>query len=165
MNIKKIFTISLFVIIFIIFQFYSASFDYSWDSKYIASVQDRWEVYTKYSNCADPIFFYSFFKPPVCRIGIIDRTTLKKISENVYFVNLKWIDKNPGPGGAVEEPFSYILNCNNHRAAMVENENRNPPESVDIDSLEWTSDEFLKKYPDALEKNKSQCEFIKKLIE
>lgn len=159
---KKILFIFLLLAGFSVLQFFAAQYDYSWERKYLEKKGKNWIVFAKFNNAVNPLFIYSIFKTPTVRMGILDSATLRKVSENVYFVNSLWVDKEPGLGEIIkEEPFSYILDCKRYVTGDAQNQHLLPKEKIDLNKVKWISDETIKKYPEAKETIKKECEAIK----
>lgn len=161
---KNIAIISLLLLGFALFQFISARLDYSWDSKYLDAKGSGWLVFKKFNNSISPIYIYSIFNPPVTRIGIIDKNSLAKVSGSIYFVNSVWVDREVGVGGVKEEPFSYYLDCDRFVTGNNENQHRNPKDNINLQTIEWTSEETLKEYPEAIETYKDECKAIEDFL-
>jgi hypothetical protein len=164
---KKILTILAIIIVFCVFQFISAQSDYSWHTKYLDQKGKNWVVFAQFDNAVNPLFIYSLFKPPITRLGIIDKNTLKKVSDNIYFVNSLWVDKDPGLGEPIkEEPFSYFLDCNAFNNGNIKNNFDSPPdENFDLNTIQWTPEETIKKYPEGIETNRKECITIKSFLD
>lgn len=160
---KKILKV-LIVLSFIIGYFVlNAWSDYSWEQRYLAEKGDKWILYKKFANVADPIHFYSFIKTPTTRIGMFDKTITQKLTDGVYYVRLLWVDKELG-GGVTEEDFKYIIDCDNKKEGWKKGKNGNENiELSEINTIDVSWSGFYEneeKYPESATSKELQCKIL-----
>lgn len=164
-KIKTILTSLLVVAFFLGYFILSAYSDYTWDEKQIEALGENWVLTKTFANTIDPIHFWTLFKNPVVRMGFIEKSSLKEVAENTYFVNQLWVDKNFDERATGEE-FQYLLDCNKYISGWSK-DGGNVGKDVNIDQIKW-SDPKEGKYmteDEIRESNKGECETVKKILE
>lgn len=103
--------VMIFIAVISIFYAFSAWGQYSWHNRYINSVGSDWIVFDEQKNAADPIYPYTFFVPPINRLGLIQKSSIKKIDDQIYVYNLRWSDGLVG-NRMPDEDFLSFADCN-----------------------------------------------------
>jgi len=156
--------VGVFLIIFFVISAWS---DYTWSDRYLALKGDDFLVFSKQNNYVEPIYFYSIFKPPITKIGMIEKSSLLKIEEGVFWVKQIWAIKKIG-GGVNEEVFQYLLDCKNKKEGWLKDKSKNILNPLEIklglineNEIEWTSfDKYEAKYSGSSKMKEDKCILI-----
>jgi len=109
---KKYKTLLIVFTVVIGFYIFSAWSHYSWPERFKSEMGTDWKVFVEQNNAIDPIYPYTFFTPPVSRLGLIQSSSINKLGDGIYEYNLMWAD---GPIGnrMPAETFVSFADCNN----------------------------------------------------
>jgi len=126
----------LLIIVLIILAFYtfSAWSQYTWADRFRTEVGSDWMVFDEQKNAADLIYPYTFFVPPVSRLGLIQRSSIVELNNGVFKYNKMWAD---GPIGnrMPTETFLSFADCNQK---MSGNLKESKQEFSSADDIEWS---------------------------
>jgi hypothetical protein len=75
------FTIST---VFILIEIINAKSQYSWSEKFKAEMGTDWVVFDEQKNSADLIYPWTFFNPLINRLGLIEKSSIKKLSDGIF---------------------------------------------------------------------------------
>jgi len=156
---QRYFLVFLFCI-FIGYFYLSAQVDYSWGEKYL-SEKKEWVVFSTQNNLIDIFYPYSIFKPPINRIGLIHKKSLKEVSNNTFYVKTLWVEKEMGIWGKTrEEEFRYVLDCNKYQTGWEKGGKNLDKDNIDLNLIEWTESENDK----VIESYRKECRIIKNIL-
>lgn len=123
------------VIILIVFWGFSAKSQYSWSQRFQKQMGTDWAVFDEQKNSAEFIYPYTFFNPPINRLGLIQLSSIQKIGDGIYQYRLMWADGLIG-NSMPTEVFIYYSDCKLSREGSLK-------EGLDrysnIEDLQWKS--------------------------
>lgn len=148
------------IIILVVLAFYgfSAWGQYTWRDRFVQSAGSDWVVFDEQKNAADIIFPYTFFITPVNRLGLIQKSSIKEISNDIYTYNLMWTDGPIGNSMPTEEFLSFA-DCNRN---LEGNLKKGTETFTSINDIEWTKPSDNPYVRDAKEKEQLVQKFEKK---
>jgi len=137
---------------------FSAWRDYRWSKKYLKD--KNYLVFSVQKNVIDIFYPYSIFKPPIVRVGLIKKESLKKISNEIFYVEGLWVSKEIGKKNVKEEEFKYLLDCKNYRTGR--NEEGEDIEKIgrELKSVKW----FVSEDGEVIKSYQKECNIIKEFL-
>lgn len=121
-------------LIILAFYAFSAWSQYTWADRFRAEVGSDWIVFDEQKNAADLIYPYTFFVPPVSRLGLIQRSSIVELDKGVFKYNKMWAD-GPIGNSMPTETFLSFANCSQE---MTGNLKEDKQEFSSIDDIEWS---------------------------
>ena len=140
---------------------FSAWRDYRWPKKYLED--KNYLVFSVQKNVIDIFHPYSIFKPPIVRLGLIRKESLKKINDEVFYVEVLWVSKEIGKKNVREEEFKYLLDCKNYRTGWNEKgENIENVEEIrkEPEGIKW----LVFKEKEGIKSCQKECNIIKEFL-
>lgn len=114
---------------------FSAKYQYSWSQRFQKETGTDWVVFDEQKNSAEIIYPYTFFKPPVNRLGLIQKSSIKALADQAYQYKLMWAD---GPLGN-SMPTEVFLSYSDCKLLKEGSLREGFKEYINPDNLQWKS--------------------------
>lgn len=103
----------IFIAVVFIFYAFSAWSQYSWSERFKDQVGPDWIVFDEQKNAASFIYPYTLFAPPVNRLGLIQKSSVEQIGDEIYMYTKMWAD-GPVGNSLPGETFINFADCSNN---------------------------------------------------
>lgn len=124
----------VFISIVLVFYAFSAWSQYAWADRFRTEIGSDWIVFDEQKNAADLIYPYTFFVPPVSRLGLIQKSSIVELNSGVFKYNKMWAD-GPIGNSMPTETFLSFADCNQE---MSGNLKEGKQEFSNFEDIEWS---------------------------